>query len=104
VGAGDRNDVEADVVATVLGVLDQPLCREAAEPSLLALVDGESRRPVPIGRSRLHLDHDEQSLVDRDEIDLTELAAPVALDHRVAVPAVPPGGFVLTPSAPRLAG
>src|SRR5690606_6495045 len=69
------------------------------QPGALALVDGLQRVPESDRPPRLDLDDDEVRPVQRDDIELTLAAAPIAIQQPPSAPGQMRGGAVL-PRAP----
>lgn len=81
---GDADDIEADRLALRgIGAFGQPGGGEAADPLLLAAVDGEDG-PLGTDRgpaaARFDLDEDERVAVAGDDVELTVAGAGVALE------------------------
>jgi hypothetical protein len=85
-------------------VLCEPSHRQDADAALLGSTDGQRWRPVPPRRASLHLDEDDFPVVRHHDVEFTDVASPVLIEHSVPVLLIPSGSLLLTPSPAGLSG
>ena len=79
----DRIDAET-ATPRLVGVRDRPRHRETPQSATLARVDRLERVPESLAPARLDLDDHEVAAARHDEVDLSHVVAPVAVQHAVS--------------------
>ena len=84
IGADDRDRVQPQPASLRLfGMRGDPGHRETPQAALLAVIDRLERMPEGLAAPRLDLDHDEFARSGDDEIELTVVNPPVAVEDDV---------------------